>query len=548
MKTTSYDYIIIGAGSAGCVLANRLSEDPDTQVLLIEAGPADRDPMIKIPLVWLKFVQNRRHDWGYDTQPEPHMDDRVIECVRGKVLGGCSSINAMTYVRGNAGDYERWKKTGLDQWGFEGVQPYFKKMENWADKSSDGEDDLRGDDGPFKIKASTYEDEMFDAYIKAGSEMGFGDTKDYNGRDQYGLSRTQQNIYKGLRYSAADAYLKSVLKRSNLTLKLKQFVTRVVIENQKAVGVELAGSGGQLEVVRAAREVIVSTGAINSPHLLMLSGIGPAEQLKSQGIDVQVDAPEVGQNLQDHISAGVAYHRKQQGPFVAKTRYDRLAIEMLRAYFFGTGVASDFPGGLTCFTKVDASSEVPDTQILFNGAPVGSHPWFPGIKPPWRDGFGCRSVLLHPESRGSVELVSSDPRKLMHLRQNFLSTDKDRTTLRESFKLCRELTEQSAMDAYRSDEHLPGPQAKSDAEIDAHIRATGISVHHPCGTCRMGSDDRSVVDPALKLRGIENLRVVDASVMPDITSGNIHAPVLMIAEKAADYILEKRSVYSNKSF
>jgi len=294
-----------------------------------------------------------------------------------------------------------------------------------------------------------------------------------------------------------------------------------------------------LEIVRAEREVIVSTGSINSPHLLMLSGIGPADQLQKQGIVVQHDAPEVGQNLQDHVSAGVAYYRKHQGPFVAKTRYDRLAIEMLRAYFFGTGVASDFPGGLTCFTRVDASSDVPDTQILFNGAPVNAYPWFPGIKPEWRDGFGCRSVLLHPESRGNLELVSSDPRKLMHLRQNFLSTDKDRKTLRESFKLCREMSEQAAMDDYRADEYLPGPNVKSDTEIDAHIRATGISVHHPCGSCRMGSDERSVVDPTLKLRGVDNLRVVDASVMPDITSGNIHAPVLMIAEKASDHILGK---------
>jgi 4-pyridoxate dehydrogenase len=535
MTTTSYDYIIIGAGSAGCVLANRLSEDPDVQVLLIEAGPADRDPMIKIPLLWMKFVQNRRHDWGYETQPEQHMDGREIECVRGKVLGGCSSINAMTVVRGNVNDYERWKRGGLEQWGYDDVLPYFRKMESWAG----GDDGVRGGDGPFKVQSSSYQDPMYSGYLQAAEQIGLGLSKDYNGRDQLGLARSQQNIFEGRRFSAADAYLKPVLQRPNLKLKLKQFVTRIVFENGRAIGVELAGSNGQLEVVRASREVIVSTGSINSPHLLMLSGIGPAEQLKRQDIDVVVDAPDVGQNLQDHMSASVGYRRKQQGPFVDRTRFDRLAVGIVTSYLFGKGVGADFPGGLNGFAKIDPSSDVPDTQLLFNGAPVTAHPWFPGIKAKWQDGFGCRAVLLHPESRGSLELMSSDPRQLMHLRQNFLATEKDRHILREGFKLCRELSQQSALDEYRGDEVLPGPQAKSDDEIDAHIRATGISVHHPCGTCRMGNDETSVVDPALKVRGVDNLRVIDASVMPDIISGNIHAPVLMIAEKASDIMLGK---------
>ncbi|MDP7101609.1 MAG: GMC family oxidoreductase N-terminal domain-containing protein [Rhodospirillales bacterium] len=528
----SFDYIIIGAGSAGCVLANRLSENPDQRVLLIEAGPADRDPMIKIPLVWLKFVQNRRHDWGYDTRPEPHMDNREIECVRGKVLGGCSSINAMTYVRGNPGDFERWKKTGLDHWGYDDVLPYFKRGESW----SGGEDEYRGGDGPFKIRPSTYRDPMFDAYLRAADQMGFGRTVDYNGENQFGLARTQQNIVNGRRFSAADAYLRPALKRPNLTLKLKQFVTKLVIENNRAIGVKLAGPNGQLQSIRAEQEVIVASGALNSPHLLMLSGIGPADQLRKHGLDVVTDAPEVGQNLQDHMSAGVAYHRKQPGPFVAKARYDRLAINMLTTYFFGKGSAVDFPGGLTGFTKIDPESDVPDIQLLFNGAPINAHPWFPGIKPVWRDGFGCRAVLLHPESRGSLKLVSADPKKLMHLRQNFLATEQDRWLLREGFKLCRELSGQSALGDYRGEEFLPGADMKTDNQIDAHIRATGVTVHHPCGTCRMGSDESSVVDAELKVRSVERLRVADASVMPDLISGNIHAPVLMIAEKAADLV------------
>jgi len=528
----SYDYIIVGAGSAGCVLANRLSENPDHRVLLIEAGPADRDPMIKIPLVWLKFVQNRRHDWGYDTQPEPHMDNREIECVRGKVLGGCSSINAMTYVRGNPGDYERWKKAGLDNWGYDDVLPYFKRGESW----SGGEDKYRGADGPFRVRPSTYQDPMFEAYMAAADQMGFGRTADYNGENQFGLARSQQNIVDGRRFSAADAYLRPALKRPKLTLKLNQFVTKLVIEKGRAVGVELARANGQLETIRAEQEVIVATGAINSPHLLMLSGIGPAEQLQTQGVDIRVDLPEVGQNLQDHISASVTYHRRQPGPFLAQVRYDRLAINIAMAYLFGKGSATDFPGGLTGFTKIDPSSDVPDIQLLFHGAPVTAHPWFPGIKPPWRDGFGCRAVLLHPESRGSLDLMSPDPKKLMHLRQNFLSTEKDRRTLRAGIKLCRKLSEQTALNDYRAEEILPGEDNVSDEMIDAHIRATGTTAHHPCGTCRMGSDASSVVDPELKVRGVESLRVADASVMPDLISGNIHAPVLMIAEKAADLI------------
>jgi choline dehydrogenase-like flavoprotein len=366
--------------------------------------------------------------------------------------------------------------------------------------------------------------------------MGMGLAEDYNGKDQIGLSRSQQNIFEGRRFSAADAFLKPILKRPNLSVRLKQFVTRLVFDGRKAVGIELAGSNGHLTEVKAQRETIVSAGAINSPHLLMLSGIGPADQLKKHGIQVIHDASQVGQNLQDHISASVGYRRKEPGPFLSKTRFDKLTIDLVRAYFFGTGVAADFPGGLNGFTKVDPASDVPDTQLLFNGAPADSYPWFPIFKPAWKDGFGCRAVLLHPESRGSMELASSIPTTLMKLKQNFLATENDRRVLREGFKICRELSGQSALDEFRAEEFLPGINVKTDDEIDAHIRATGISVHHPCGTCRMGSDNDSVVDDMLQVRGVDNLRIVDASVMPDIISGNIHAPVLMIAERAADFI------------
>ncbi|MFL2781993.1 MAG: GMC family oxidoreductase [Rhodospirillales bacterium] len=539
-KNQKYDYIIIGAGSAGCVLANRLSEDSKNQVLLVEAGPKDYDPMIKIPLLWMQFVKRRRLDWGYDTQPEAFMDGREIECVRGRVIGGCSSINAMTVVRGNANDYRRWQKTGLDHWGYNDVLPYFKKIENWEDEiNSESQNEYRGTSGPLKVRFSKYQDPLYTAYLKAADNIGLGLAQDYNGANQIGFSRSQQNIFEGRRFSAADAYLKPIVNRSNLTVLERQFVTRILFENKKAIGIELANRFGDLSIILAEREVVLSAGAINSPHLLMLSGIGPAQQLEKQGIRVVLDAPEVGKNLQDHISASVGYKRKSPGPFLPKTRIDRLTLGLLSAYLFGTGVAADFPGGLNGFANVDPSLDVPDTQILFNGAPANAHPWFPIIKPKWEDGFGCRAVLLHPESRGSLELVSSNPKTLMQLRQNFLATENDRRILRDGFKVCRHLSEDPALDEFRSDEVLPGKLVKKDNEIDAHIRATGISVHHPCGTCRMGSDQSSVVDGNLKVRGIDNLRVADASIMPDIISGNIQIPVLMIAERASDFIISQ---------
>lgn len=536
MPEKTYDYIIVGAGSAGCVLARRLTEDPDICVLLIEAGGQDSDPWIKIPLVWMrKFVQERRHDWGYDTEPEPHMADREIECVRARVLGGCSSINAMTYVRGNAGDYNRWAATGLDGWAYKDVLPYFKRGESWQG----GADDYRGGEGPLYVRPSSYQDPLFDAYLAAVDDADLGRTDDYNGARQEGFSRGQQNIKDGRRFSAADAYLRPALGRANLSLSLNTLITHLVIEGSRAVGVAVRGEGGSVREIRAEREVIVSAGALNSPHLLMLSGIGPSDQLREQEIDVRVDLPAVGQNLQDHISAGAHFQRKSPGPFVKNTRFDRLAVNIPRAYLTGKGPATDFPGGLTGFLKTERSLDAPDLQFLFWGAPATSGPWFPGIKAPWQDGFGCRAVLLHPESRGSIELVSADPGIRPRLRQNFLSTQKDTDSLRKGFRLVRELSAGKALDRFRGNEMVPGPDAASDAEIDAHMRQTGISVHHPCGSCRMGADEGSVVDGDLKLRGVDGLRVVDASVMPDIVSGNIHAAVLMIAEKAADKILGK---------
>ena len=539
MAQNDYDYIIVGGGSAGCVLAHRLTEDKDVNVLVLEAGGQDSDPWIKIPLVWLrKFVHERRHDWGYDTEPEPHMDNREIECVRARVLGGCSSINAMTVVRGNRGDYDRWAESGLDGWGYQDVLPYFKRMESWAG----GADPYRGDSGPFHIQQSTYSDPMFDSYMDACENNGVARTPDYNGAQQEGVAKSQQNIKNGRRFSAADAYLRPALNRPNLTLQLNKLITGLVFDGTRAVGVQVQEASGALSEIRCTREVILSAGALNTPHLLMLSGIGPADQLKAQGVAVRLDAPEVGQNLQDHISAGLQFRRKTPGPFVAHTRADRLALSVARAYLTGKGPATDFPGGMLAFVKSEAAKAVPDLQILFWGAPVTSGPWFPGIKSPWQDAFGLRAAVLHPHSRGSLELASSDPTQRLRLRQNFLREESDRKLLLKGLRLCREISMDSSMDWIRGEEVLPGAGVTDDDGLLAHARKTGISVHHPAGTCRMGGDGTSPVDGELRLRGVEGLRVVDASVMPDLISGNIHAAVLVIAERASDIILGRETL------
>ena len=533
-NTAVYDYIIIGAGSAGCVLANRLSNDPNIKVLLLEAGPTDWNPMIKIPLLWSKLVKGKWYDWGYRTQPERYLNQREIAVARGKILGGCSSINAMGYVRGNSADFERWKETGLSEWGYDQVLPFFKKTETW----SGGENEFRGGNGPLHLQPSQYHDPILDAYMEAAKLIGLHHVEDYNGQNQIGLGRTQQNIFNGYRHSAVDAYLRPALKRPNLHLKVEQFVTRLVIEREQALGLVVASHNNTQKYIRAEKEVIVSCGTINTPHLLMLSGVGPSDQLKKQGVKVIFDAPEVGQNLQDHISAGVTYDRKEAGPFVKNTRYDRLTIDLVRAYFLGKGLATDFPAGLTGFTKIDKKSDAPDIRLLFRMAPINSHPWFPFFQAAWNDEFSLRAILLHPESRGNLSLISDNPKISLQIKPNFLSTTNDRRVLLEGLKLCRELSERNPLDKFRGLEKEPGSNLQSDDELYDYIGNTAFPIDHPCGTCRMGNDERSVVDPKLRVRGISNLRIVDASVMPDITSGGINAPVLMIAEKASDFITE----------
>ncbi|HUZ71454.1 MAG TPA: GMC family oxidoreductase N-terminal domain-containing protein [Stellaceae bacterium] len=530
-RARAFDYVIVGAGSAGCVLANRLSADPEVRVLLIEAGGWDWHPLVRVPLGVGRIWGFGRFDWGYTAESGEGTGNRNIEVARGKLIGGSHSINAMGYIRGHRADYDRWLRQGLEGWSFREVLPYLKRAETWED----GESEYRGGSGPLYVRRTKDLDPLYEAYIAAGLAAGHPYTEDYNGAEQHGFAWAQWTIRAGLRDTTARGYLYPALGRKNLVVTTRALAVRIVLEHGRAVGVEYR-TRGRLETARAAREVILCGGAINTPQLLMLSGIGDPDHLREVGIAPAVPLRDVGRNLQDHYATGLLHQRREPGPFIHATRADRLAFAFARAYLAGTGPATDVPSGFMAFIKTDPSLDIPDIQLLFRSGSRDAGPWFPGFRRPWQDAFVCRPILLRPASRGRIRLRSAKPEDRVRIWQNFLAEESDVKTLRAGLRLLREVAARSALDRFRGRELAPGPEVQSDAALDAYIRSAPATAHHPCGTCRMGTDAEAVVDRELKLRGVEGLRVADASVMPDLVGGNINATVIMIAEKAAELI------------
>ncbi|MCI4646058.1 MAG: choline dehydrogenase [Hyphomonadaceae bacterium] len=529
-----YDYVIVGAGSAGCVLANRLSADAGVSVCLIEAGKKDTALQVRMPAaVGMLIKDENDHNWGFHTAPQAHMEGRKLWWPRGRGWGGSSSINGMIYIRGHARDYDQWRQMGLTGWGYSDVLPYFKRSESY----SGGESAFHGGEGPLHVTQSPLDSPLYSAFIEAGRAAGHPVTEDFNGAQQAGMGPYQRTIHEGERWSASFGYLRPIADaRDNLTVISTGMVTRVLVENGRAVGVELVeGKGRQVGEVRAAKEVLVCAGAIQSPQLLMLSGIGPAEELKKRGIAPVLDAPGVGANLQDHLDVVVVNEMTQKLSAYSKQKGLRRLAVGIQYLLTKSGPGADNFLQAGAFLNSREGLDRPDLQLHFINAVMIDH----GREKITTDGFTLHACQLRPESRGTITLQSADPFDHPVIDPNYLATEEDRRAMRESVKLCREIVAQAPFDAYRGAEIVPGGECQTDAEIDAYIRETGETIYHPVGTVAMGADERAPLDGELRLRGIDGLRVVDASVMPNLIGGNTNAPTIMIAEKAADMILGK---------
>ena len=529
-EAQQFDFIIVGAGSAGCVLANRLTEDGKSSVLLLEAGGSDNSLFIRMPSALSIPMNSPRYDWRYFTEPEPHLDNRRLHCPRGKVLGGSSSINGMVFVRGNPLDYEGWVDLGAKGWGWSDVLPYFKRAETFAG----GGGDWRGGKGPLRTRSGVLFNPLYTAFIRAGSEAGYAVSEDLNGYRQEGVGKLDMTVHLGQRWSAVRAYLDPARKRKNLSVISHALATRVTFDGRRATGVDYL-QNGITQRASARRAVILAAGAINTPALLQLSGVGPAAELRAHGIAVTHDLPGVGSNLQDHLEVYVQMACRQPITLYGVMGYFakfRIGLTWL-LFRKGLGATNHFETG--GFIRSRAGIQYPDVQFHFLPAAVS----YDGSAEATRHGFQIHAGSMRSKSKGEIRLRSANPQDAPSIKFNYMSDPADWIEMRAAIRHAREIFAQPAFDPFRGDELAPGPNATTDADLDAFIRAKAESAYHPSSSCRMGapSDANAVVDPTTRVMGLDGLHIVDASIMPRITNGNLNAPTIMLAEKAADHIL-----------